>query len=301
MPVNQLPLVSVVIPAYNRPHYLKTALISVINQTYPNLEVIICDDSTNDEVQTMVIPFLKNFPYIKYFKNERNFFIENWHKCFSLASGEFINYLMDDDVFHINKIEYMMSYLLSNKEITLATSYRPVIDQNGNNGIPIEATQKIVDNTTIFEGKQLGNYVLTNCLNVIGEPTTVLFRKRDLKEKFGYYKGKQYVCLNDVATWLSLLSKGKAVYIADPLSYFRMHSGQNSHSVDIALYAVKEWLDLIIDSRQDGFLNSVHLFKTALHTHRQHVQNLIPYYQDASLQTAITEVIQRIDSLLSAM
>ena len=44
---------------------------------------------------------------------------------------------------------------------------------------------------TIIDGKLLINYVLTNTLNVIGEGTTVLFRKKDLKEKFGTYMGKK--------------------------------------------------------------------------------------------------------------
>ena len=48
---------------------------------------------------------------------------------------------------------------------------------------------------TIIDGKLLINYVLTNTLNVIGEGTTVLFRKKDLKEKFGTYMGKNIVVL----------------------------------------------------------------------------------------------------------
>ena len=62
--------------------------------------------------------------------------------------------------------------------------------------------------------------------NYIGEPTTVLFRKNDLQEPYGIFDKRRYLCNVDIASWLSLLSKGKAVYIAETLSYFRLHPDQ---------------------------------------------------------------------------
>ncbi|MFC7560690.1 glycosyltransferase family 2 protein [Paenibacillus farraposensis] len=112
----ECPLVSVVIPAYNRPHTLKIAIDSVLEQTYPNIEIIICDDSTTNEVQEMLKDsYLDSFSQIKYYKNEKNLFLGNWHKCFDLASGEYINYLMDDDIFHKEKIARMIYFLKNSK------------------------------------------------------------------------------------------------------------------------------------------------------------------------------------------
>ncbi|MGX1572905.1 glycosyltransferase family 2 protein, partial [Paenibacillus terrae] len=71
----ECPLVSVVIPAYNRPHTLKIAIDSVLEQTYPNIEIIICDDSTTNEVQEMLDSYLDSFPKIKYYKNDKNLFL----------------------------------------------------------------------------------------------------------------------------------------------------------------------------------------------------------------------------------
>ena len=45
-----LPLVSVVVPAYNRPQTLQFAIDSVLAETYPNIEIINCDDSTDNRV-----------------------------------------------------------------------------------------------------------------------------------------------------------------------------------------------------------------------------------------------------------
>ena len=283
------PLVSVVIPAYNRPDTLKIAIDSVLEQTYPNIEVIICDDSSDNRVQEMLIPYLDSFSNIKYHKNERNLFLENWHKCYNLATGEYINYLMDDDVFHKEKISKMMYFFNEFDNITLVTSYRQTIDQFGQYLPPLWATVSLYNETRILDGKELGDIALSQGLNVIGEPTTVLFRKKDLSEPFGVYKGKQYSLINDLAAWLSLLSKGKAVYISEALSYFRLHPDQNSNKMDQK--SGSEWLDIIIASREDGFLQSNNLYKTALLTFRNRVNGLAYYNED----------IKRIDDILEKL
>lgn len=291
--VKEYPLVSILIPAYNRPYFLELALNSVLNQTYKHIEIIICDDSTNNEVQTMITPFLKNYPQIKYCKNDKSLFLDNWHKCYELASGEFINYLMDDDVFHEQKIEKMMAYYLEYEDITLVTSFRQLIDLQGNFLPPIKPTRCLFNETKILDGKFLGNYVLRYGLNVVGEGTTVLFRKRDLTEKFGNYKGKQYCGINDVVTWMSLFAKGKAVYIPEALSYFRLHPNQNSSSKSIVSTGLYEWLDLIFDSREDGFLENRDLLKAALHHQRHNIIQLC-LSNNRALQPKKQEVLDRI-------
>lgn len=277
------------IPAYNRPDTLKIAIESVLQQTYQNIEIIICDDSSDNRVQEMLVPYIKSYPQIKYHKNERNLFLENWHKCFDLASGEYINYLMDDDVFHKDKIAKMIYFFNEFENITLVTSYRQTINESGHFISPMRATMKLYQETRILEGKRFGNFVLTNCLNVIGEPTTVLFRKKDLTEKFGVYQGKQYSLINDLAAWLSLLSKGKAVYIPEALSYFRIHPKQNNNVLGFKAFG--EWLDIMIASREDGFLDTNELFKTALNSYRNRVKNYPQFIKD----------VERIDEILKTL
>lgn len=284
------PLVSVVIPAYNRPQTLQIAIDSVLKQTYPNIEIIICDDSPDERVKEMLVPYLKTYSQIKYYKNERNLFLENWHKCFDLATGEYINYLMDDDIFHKEKIKKMMYFFNEFDNITLVTSYRQTIDASGNQLPPILATAKLYDEIRILDGKALGNIALTRCLNVIGEPTTVLFRKKDLSELFGVYKGKQYSLLNDLAAWLLLLSKGKAVYIPEALSYFRLHPNQNNNT--LGFKAFSQWLDIIIASREDGFLATDELYKTALHSYLARVKGNPQFEEDIK---RIEKILQSLD------
>ena len=66
--VDQLPLVSVLIPTYNRPRYFEEALCSVLEQTYPNIEIIVGDDSTNDETEKVLQKYLCDHSNITYIK-----------------------------------------------------------------------------------------------------------------------------------------------------------------------------------------------------------------------------------------
>lgn len=271
------PLVSVVIPAYNRPGTLKIALESVLSQSYPAIEVVICDDSSNDDVKEMVQPYLKKHPFITYVKNEQNLFLKNWHKCFDLAKGEYINYLMDDDVFHRDKIKKMIYFFESFEGISLVTSFRQTINEAGDPIAPLTATKRLFKESRIMDGRVLGDIALTQCLNIVGEPTTVLFRKSDLDEPFGVYKGKQYSLLNDLASWLGLLSKGKAAYLTEAMSYFRIHPSQNNQTLGEKTFS--QWLDLIIASREGGFLRANKDFQKALLRYRERVQHR-PAFKD---------------------
>lgn len=261
------PLVSVLIPAFNQPSYLKYALESVLLQTYKNIEIIIGDDSTDNRVQEMLFSFLNKYSNIKYFKNQKkeqdDIGIDNFNACLNLASGEYINYLNHDDLFQKEKIEKMIYYFLTEKDISFVTSHRQPIDVMGK-PINIEGPfRKYSEKVSVLD-KELGNYCLKNCFNVIGEPTTVLFRKTDLTEPFCSYKGKRYENIGDLASWLLLQNKGKSVYLGQTLSYFRMHTDQKSNLQTLQIKGMIEWFSLIEQSKEDGYLVEQEDYRTAL-------------------------------------
>lgn len=67
-----LPLVSILIPTYNRLKYLKRTLESALNQTYPNLEIIICDNSEGEETKGYIEALMKTTSNVFYYKNKEN-------------------------------------------------------------------------------------------------------------------------------------------------------------------------------------------------------------------------------------
>ncbi|MCY9656842.1 glycosyltransferase family 2 protein [Paenibacillus chondroitinus] len=227
------PLVSILIPTYNRPHYFELALQSAFNQTYDNIEIIVSDNSDNNQTELVVQKYqeMPGGAKIKYFKNPQNLGpIANQQQCLNLANGEFINYLMDDDLFHLRKIEKMMAYLIQYPDVTMVTSQRRVINAAGRQLYvpPIGTFKQLYTKDTIVDGRVLTKKILEDRINYLGEPTTVLFRRKALTEPFGMLLGRQAYFAVDMASWLSLLSKGKGVYMVQPLSYLRYHTEQLS-------------------------------------------------------------------------
>ncbi|MAO65623.1 MAG: glycosyl transferase [Balneola sp.] len=99
--MENFPLVSVIIPTHNRLDLVRRAVDSVLNQTYPNIEIIVVDDASELNVQN----HLPKEPNIQVLRNE-----VNKGGCFSRnqgikkAKGIYINFLDDDDIFFPEKI-----------------------------------------------------------------------------------------------------------------------------------------------------------------------------------------------------
>lgn len=253
---SKLPLVSILIPTHNRPDYFELALKSVLAQDYDNIEVIVSDNSDNELTHERIAPYLKEYPYIYYSRVPGYTAPDNFENCFSLSQGEYINYLMDDDLFHPEKIRKMMSYMLTQANVGLVTSFRQLIDGDGKYMSQIPGTERIFDSETLIGGRSLGEMILTKGSNMVGEPTTALFRKSDITETFGKFHDKEYVVLSDVATWLSILSHKDCVYLPEALSFFRIHGGQDQRNSAIKLKSCVEWLQLFCDAHEQKKLLS---------------------------------------------
>ncbi len=257
----ELPLVSILIPAYNQTIYLKEALESAINQTYPNIEIIIGDDSTTNEVENFIQPYLKRYSNIVYFKNERegmDYGYKNHLQCLLRSRGEYVNYLNHDDVFHEEKIEKMMKYFWENPNVTLVTSVRQPIDEEGKRLSLGGPFNRLFSKDTIISGQKMCKYVATNLLNYIGEPSTVLFKKRYLNEGvYGYFNNVKFWGIADVANWFSLLQYGDLVYISDALSYFRVHPDQSTNMSKVFIKGSLAWFYLIENSYKKGIINGM--------------------------------------------
>lgn len=243
----ELPLVSILIPTHNRPNYFEMALKTALLQSYHNIEIVVSDNSDGDETCELIAPYLERHENIVYSRVVGYSLMENFQNAYRLARGEYINYLMDDDLFHPEKIERMIPYLLSYPDVGMVTSYRQLIGEDGGN-IQAQGFERLTDTVSLLNGVLLGNALLTGGVNIVGEPTTVLFRKSDLTEAFGTYRGYQYRVLQDVATWLSISKAKNCVYIPEPLSYFRIHGGQDQRQNSVKIQGMMEGTQMLCDA-----------------------------------------------------
>lgn len=227
--MNENPLVSVLIPTYNYGRFLDEAIQSVLAQTYVNFELIIVDNYSADNTTAIVSGYLGD-KRISYHQNTRNIgLVANWNKCLSYAKGEYIKFLMADDMFFPELLAEMVSVMQAYPGVSLVTSNSDVFG--------LKNKKRISE----FVGLQPGRDLILKCLkhgagNLIGEPTTVMFRRSDL-EKVGSFN-PNFTCLVDFNMWLRLLNIGDAYFIARSLSGFRAHDSQFS-----AKTRVSNWID----------------------------------------------------------
>jgi len=125
------PLVSICIPTYNSARFLKECLVSIVNQTYPNKEIIISDNASTDETEEIVKEYIEKYK-IKYYKNEKNIGAEaNFTRCIELANGEFIAIYHSDDIYDKEIIARQIEYLNGHSNSGAVSTFSRHIDEEG--------------------------------------------------------------------------------------------------------------------------------------------------------------------------
>ena len=239
------PLVSIMIPTYNRPTYFRETLESALSQTYPNIEVIVCDNSTDDRTEELMQAYRADVR-VRYVRNrEAKTKEENFMPFEHLAQGEYLQWCMDDDILLSDKITRMVDAFLSEPTATLVTSVRGVIDGDGAYLGQWQDAPPIRGRYGCFAGAAVGHIMLTNAASFLGEPSAVLFRRRDLTHHYWRAESRGYLAISDCAMWLELLEKGDAVIFARPLSLYRRHEGQEGVRADTLVLSRIEWRRLI--------------------------------------------------------
>lgn len=105
------PLVSVIIPTYNRTKVICRAIDSVLNQTYQNWELIIVDDGSTDATKKKITPYLKN-KKIKYFKKKHSGVSASRNFGLKKAKGAYISFLDSDDEYLNNRLEKQLHFMI---------------------------------------------------------------------------------------------------------------------------------------------------------------------------------------------
>jgi glycosyltransferase involved in cell wall biosynthesis len=267
------PLVSILIPAYNERHFGE-AFASALAQDGVPLEVVVCDDSPGTAIEAAVRGARDS--RVRYERNApRRGFGANFSHCLELARGELVKFLNDDDRLRPGCVATLAGALNANAGVKLATSRRLAIDEGGRRIADVAGTMPLSHVSAVMSGRELGDFVLAHSLNMIGEPTTVMFRRRDLVPEDGMmfrWGGRDYHCLADMSVWLRLLAQGLAYYAAPALSEFRIHAGQEQQGGVLRVGCLVERFWIVSQARAAGFLASRDTHRMALASVRARVE-----------------------------
>ncbi|MEP2934952.1 MAG: glycosyltransferase family A protein [Gilvibacter sp.] len=224
------PLVSVVIPTYQRPDYLVLTLESVANQTYQKIEIIVIDDGSEGDMNKTICD---SFDAVIYKK------IENSggparprNEGIKMAQGTYIAFVDDDDIWHPSKIEKQLAVLQEQRQFGLVHGPCEVIDQDGNLqdqiiGRPGSPEVKHGD----VKLRMMGNWTLMM-------PTPLLCK--EVLDKVGYFNETIPAALEDVEFWVRCSFYTAFFYLDEPLVQYRKHasniSANRSKYVRLPLY-----------------------------------------------------------------
>lgn len=254
MALPTLPLVSLLIPTHERPDYLRLALQSAQAQTYPNLEILISDNSAGEASVEALRDLVAGDPRVRHLRcPEKNHYMENWLNALGVAQGQYVSFLMDDDLYHPEKVARMVAVYEQYPDVGLVTSHRALIDAAGRPMAPIAGTEHLFATDAAVQGDEMSRQIILNGRNSVGEPTTVLLRREELGAAFGFALGRQYQVLSDVATWVRLMRGRRVVWLHESLSLFRIHQGQDQRRSLQQLWASVEWLQLLLDADNAGW------------------------------------------------
>ncbi len=220
-PLTRAPKISVLLPTYNYARFLPSAIESILAQTFRDFELLIFDDASTDDTAAILAHYAAIDSRIRTHVHPVNIgMVPNWNECLHHARGDYIKFLFADDLLVSPEALAQQAALLDvHPHATLAASPRLLIDsQNHITGCWDDLTP----------GLHAGPPLIARCLrtrrNLIGEPSAVLFRRRDATRGFDPSL-RQIV---DLEMWFHLLLRGDLVSTKTPLVAFRRHAAQQT-------------------------------------------------------------------------
>ncbi|UXA51024.1 glycosyltransferase [Xanthomonas prunicola] len=221
-------------PTY-KPRYFAQALDSVLAQTYPALELVICDDNADGAIEAVLASRLADAPFpIRYHRNTARLGeLGSTIKGIGLAQGEYVKFLHDDDVLQPDCVEQLVEAIERDPGTAMASSRRLRIDDDGAPLPDILATCFPFADDVLMDGPELVSFLADHTINFIGEPSCVLARRADLLalgNELMTLNGKAIHWVGDLAIYVKLLRHGNLALLSSPLTHFRVSSAQFSQA-----------------------------------------------------------------------
>ncbi len=228
-----MPKVSVIIPAYNAMTYLPETLESVLQQTFTDLEVLIVDDGSSDNIVQWANGLTDD--RVKFISQSNQGVSTARNLAISKASGDYIAFLDADDLWERTKIEKQVQFLDDNHPVGLVTTWMTLTDEQGNPGSEVK-----IDFKQGNIRKELIEISLIPC-GSIPMVRRVCFDKVGLFDptlRFG----------EDWEMWTRIAAEYDFGLIKETLVYYRQHSKNSSKNSQQILPDFDRLIEKMFDS-----------------------------------------------------
>ncbi|WP_424236931.1 glycosyltransferase family 2 protein [Bhargavaea ginsengi] len=214
--------ISIIIPAYNAELYIEEALNSILNQTYKNIEVIVCDDNSKDKTWEIIQHYSDLDNRVIALKNEINLkAAATRNKCIQHSTGTYIAIQDADDYSDLNRLEKQVKILKESK-YDFVGSWMYLVNESGEFGESIRKELPIKED--FIEG-------LPFCHG------TLIFQKEVLEKCNGYKVSKYTQRGQDADLIMRAYAYGFRGYnIQEPLYYYRLDNAAISRRSIKSIY-----------------------------------------------------------------
>lgn len=235
-------LVSVIIPAYNHEKFIKYAIRSIIEQSYKNIELIICNDgstdNTLDEIKKLENVIRKNVNRYKIINQKNMGTLKTLQKMIHLSAGEYIFILASDDFVDTRIITKLEKKLEENKEIGMCVVDDVIVNES-NARVYWDKSRNNINNIENAAYKTFGEY--------LHKTSKVDFNSNEFGEYNSLYKGNYipngylirksilelpgYFCysklLDDLHLVLHVSKYSNILFISEPLYFYRWYQNNS--------------------------------------------------------------------------
>lgn len=229
MNLNSYPLVSFIIPFYNHNHFIKKTLDSILEDTYPNKEIIIINDGSSDPNDNNIVNWIvknSNNISVNYIKRENKGVSRTMNELISLSKGKYIVSSASDDYFINNTIEKRVKILEKNQDKLLLLSDTIVV--NKNNDIEYDSSMfslHKVNKSNYLNSSKIKNEIIGNW--ILAGSTTIA--RKDLYIKVGMYD--ENLIVEDYDFFLRVVSQDLLLFYDEKVSAYRRHDTNVSGDV----------------------------------------------------------------------
>ena len=229
--LSKIPLVSIVMPSFNQCDYLERAILSVLNQTYPNMELIVIDGGSTDGSVEILEKYSKQ---LKYWVSEKDHGQSHAvNKGIAIAKGEWVGWQNSDDLFASDGIEKLMECAMRHPDAKLVIGDMCLIDQHD------KKTRELRYIKPTYQGILAEGMVLTN--------QSALWQ-RSIHNEIGLLDEALHYGF-DYEWFLRVLKKYQAAHTPHVVGFLRIHDQTKSwkyHARFLADY------DQILSGRKVG-------------------------------------------------
>jgi glycosyltransferase involved in cell wall biosynthesis len=212
------PLVTLGLPVYNGEKFIEETLISILNQTFDDFELIISDNASTDATEKICKSYASKDKRIKYHRNEKNLgAAKNNNQLVDMASGKYFKWAAADDLIYPEYLKLCVDILENNTDILISHTKVRIIDENSQH---IEDYDDHLHFISESSSARLYKYLFrkVSMWNAIfGLIRIEQLRKTTL---IGTYLGSDQVLLGE------LILRGKIFQIPEQLFARRKHPGQ---------------------------------------------------------------------------